>query len=285
MNELTVLLVIVATIAVSYLYVYPKYAGNNVRLMQWLDVAMSAIPIGISAALFLTSDPSFRFIFFETNWFFFTLLTHFVLELPFFALYIKARGLWKEYTRAMGLNPADPNWGTANADSVVKQLSDSKWDGLRTTGAKRLLLVSSNLVLLGGTAMLWFLQEDLWTPLVLLHILFIGIFYFLLRKSVRLVADAPEEALDERLVQVRDRSYFVAYRFLALIGTLLASCLMGFAVFQDFNATESVFLYELRLTWTQISAVFWLVIGYGTLLPSMSLIGLDLKASSESGRK
>lgn len=41
--------------------------------------------------------------------------------------------------------------------------------------------------------------------------------YLLLRASVRVVADAPDELLDERLVAVRNRAYLIAYRWLAMI--------------------------------------------------------------------
>ena len=38
-----------------------------------------------------------------------------------------------------------------------------------------------------------------------------------LRRSVRLIADAPTELLDERFVALRDRSYLIAYRALLLV--------------------------------------------------------------------
>lgn len=39
--------------------------------------------------------------------------------------------------------------------------------------------------------------------------------YVILRRAVRLIADAPTELLDERLVVLRDRSYLSAYRWLS----------------------------------------------------------------------
>lgn len=53
--------------------------------------------------------------------------------------------------------------------------------------------------------------------------------YLLLRASVRVVADAPDELLDERLVAVRHRAYVVAYRWLALTMGLAFGFTIGFA--------------------------------------------------------
>jgi len=44
--------------------------------------------------------------------------------------------------------------------------------------------------------------------------------YFQLRKSVRNVADAPDELLDERQIAVRNSGYLHAYRYLAGVGIL-----------------------------------------------------------------
>ena len=73
-NELLVVFYILATLAVAYLWFYPKVIGNNVKLMAWMDILVTGIPVGISALLFWTEDPAFRLVFFDTNWFFFTIL-------------------------------------------------------------------------------------------------------------------------------------------------------------------------------------------------------------------
>lgn len=55
--------------------------------------------------------------------------------------------------------------------------------------------------------------------------------YFVLRFSVRLIADAPTELLDERLISIRDRTYLTAYRWLSLgIGIIF-----GLAIGGDFS--------------------------------------------------
>lgn len=285
MNESLVVFVILATLAAAYFWIYPKFAGNDVKKMAWLDFALGLIPLGVSAILFWQSDPTFRMVFFDTNWFFFTLIALTVLELPLFFWYIKARGLGRAYLESMGIGSKDSReaaWTTASVKSVEKQLNDTQWDGLRTRGAKIFLLVATNLYLVAGTVVMFILGDNGWTAVSLIHILLVFAFWFLLRASVRLVADAPEEALDERLIRIRDRSYVIAYRWLALVAVVLVSSLMFFSIFSDSQPDGDGFNYSIPLTWPQVQAIFWLVFAYATMLPSMAVISQEL---SKEGKK
>ena len=279
-NELLVVFYILVTLAVAYLWFYPKVVGDNVKLMAWLDIVVSGIPIAISAVLFWVSDPVFKIFEWELNWFFFTLIALAVIELPFFWLYLKARGLSSRYWEAWGFAPKgspDAGWSTASVKEVEKQLNDTKWDGLRTPGAKRFLLVASNVVILFGTGFLLAVGDNAWAAYSLIHILLIGVFWFLLRQSVRLIADAPEEALDERMIRQRDRSYLLAYRWMASFSFALATALMVYAIVTDFQTDSDGFNYQLAFTWPQVQATFWLVLGYSFMLPSMAMISLELQ--------
>lgn len=284
MNESLVVFVILATLAASYLWIYPKFAGNDVKKMAWLDFALGFLPLGTSAILFWESDPTFRFIFFDTNWFFFTLLALTLLELPLFFWYLKARGLGRAYWQLMvgSSGSQGSGWETATVKSVEKQLNDTQWDGLRTKGAKIFLLIATNVSLLAGTVFLVVVGDNGWTALSLIYILLLFTFWFLLRKSVRLVADAPEEALDERLIQIRDRSYVIAYRWLSMLAILLATGLLGFSIYTDSQPESDGFLYNVPLTWPQVQAIFWLIFAYTAMLPSMAVIGQEL---SKKGAK
>ena len=279
-NELLVVFYILATLAVAYLLFYPKVVGDNVKLMAWLDIVVSGIPIAISAVLFWVSDPVFKIFEWELNWFFFTLIALTVIELPIFFLYLKARGLSKQYWESMGFGlkgSADAAWSTASVKEVEKQLNDTKWDGLRTPGAKRTLLIGSNAAILFGTGFLLSVGDNAWSAYSLIHILLIFVSWFLLRQSVRLIADAPEEALDERMIRQRDRSYLVAYRWLSGVGAGMVTALMIYSVFTDAQTSSDGFNYQLAFTWPQVQATFWLVLGYSFMLPSMAMISLELK--------
>lgn len=285
MNESLVIFVVLSVLAASYFWIYPKYAGNDVKKMAWFDAGLGFIPLGISAILFWESDPSFNMIFFETNWFWFTLIVLVVLELPLFFWYLKARGLGRQYWAMMGFGSSDSpdaGWATASAKQVQKQLSDTQWDGLRTRGAKIFLLIASNAVLVVGTIFLFLAGDNAWTALSLIYILLIFVLWSLLRQCVRLVADAPEEALDERLIRIRDRSYVIAYRYLALLVLGLATALLAFSIVTDSQPESDGFNYSIPLTWPQVQAIFWLIFAYAAMLPSMAVISQEL---AKKGRK
>jgi hypothetical protein len=254
--------------------------GENVKLMMWLDVVVTSIPLGISALLFWQSDPVFRLFFFDLNWFFFTLITMFLIELPIFLLYLKARGLWDKYWAMYRVAPKgspDAAWASASVKSVEKQLNDTKWDGLRTRRAKVVLLVASNVASLFGTGFLVAVGDNRWATYSLIHILLIFVFWFLLRQSVRLVADAPEEALDEMMLQLRNRAYVIAVRWLSVLGFVIITALMAFAIVSDFDEAGDGFNYLVPLTWPQVQAIFWLVVAYVLMLPSMALLSVETR--------
>jgi hypothetical protein len=278
-SELLVVFYILATLAVAYLWFYPKVIGNNVKLMAWMDILVTGIPVGISAVLFWTQDPSFRLVFFDTNWFFFTILAMVLIETPIFLLYLKARNLSKEYWAMFKgqMAGSDAAWASASAKSVEKQLDDTKWDGLRTRGAKKFLLWGSNIVILFGTGFLMGVGDNAWASYSLIHILLIFVFWFLLRKSVRLIADAPDEVLDEMMIAQRNRSYLVAFRWLTALAFTAITALMVYAIFSDAQPGSDGFNYVLEFTWPQVQAVFWIFAAYTFMLPSMAMISLELK--------
>ena len=283
MNELLVVFYILATLAVAYLWLYPKYVGNNIKLMAWVDVVVTSIPIGISAILFWASDPVFQLFSFELNWFVYTLVVLLAIELPIFILYLKARGLTKAYLQALrGDFSGDGLWASASAKSVEKQLNDTKWDGLRTSGAKRFLLISSNIALIGGTVFLLQVGDNGWSAFSLIHILLVFVFWFLLRQSVRLVSEAPDEALDEMLLQKRNQSFVIAYRWLSTISFGAVTALMVYAIVVDFETNGDGFNHLLSFTWPQVQALFWLVFGYSFMLPSMAMLSQELKKEKKS---
>jgi len=278
-NELLVVFYILATLAVAYLWFYPKVIGNNVKLMSWMDILVTGIPVGISAVLFWNENPSFNLVFFDANWFFFTIIAMVLIETPIFLLYLKARNLSREYWAMFKGQVAgsDAAWASASVKSVEKELDDTRWDGLRTRGAKKFLLWGSNIVILFGTGFLMSVGDNGWASYALIHILLIFVFWFLLRKSVRLIADAPDDVLDEMMIDQRNRSYLVAFRWLTAAVFSAITALMVFAIFTDFQPDSNGFNYLLEFTWPQVQAVFWVFAAYTFMLPSMAMISLELK--------
>jgi hypothetical protein len=85
---------------------------------------------------------------------------------------------------------------------------------------------------------------------------------------VRLVADAPDEALDERLIAIRNRIYLTAFRALATVLGFMGVAILIWA----FQADDSgVMTTTLSLTWPQTNAVVWFLYGQVLIWPSLAL--------------
>lgn len=268
MSELSIVIVNVIALAVAYLYLYPKFAGNDVKRLAWLDTGVGACVLLVIAPFNWGSPSDYTFFAFDTNWWIFSILSYALLELPLFYFYVKARGLGQEY-RNLFKSSGGGLTEMASEKSVRKQLSDTKWDGLRTRGALRFLVFGTNITMIAGTIFLFRVGDNGWASLIILYIIAILVFWFLLRTAVRLIPDAPDRALDERLIQERNSVYHRAYQYLFGVSAALAGALLGYSVGQDFGNDSDGFNYTLQLTWPQINAIFWLVFGYAYMLPSL----------------
>jgi hypothetical protein len=268
MSELSIVIVNLAALAIAYLYIYPKYAGNDVKKLAWLDTAVGGVALLVLAPFNWGSPSDYTFIDFDTSWWIFAILTYALLELPLFYFYVKARGLGAEY-RNLFKSSGGGFTEMASEKSVRKQLSDTKWDGLRTRGALRFLVFGTNITMIAGTIFLIRVGDNGWTALLLLYLVAIFIFWFLLRTAVRLIPDAPDRALDERLIQERNSVYHRAYQYLMGVSGALTGALMGYSIAKDLLNDSDGFNYTLQLTWPQIQAIFWLVFGYAYMLPSL----------------
>ncbi len=268
MSELSIVIVNLAALAIAYLYIYPKYAGNDVKRMAWLDTAVGGVALLVLAPFNWGAPSDYTFFAFDSSWWIFAIFSYALLELPLFYFYVKARGLGPEY-RNLFKSSGGGFTEMASEKSVRKQLSDTKWDGLRTRGALRFLVFGTNITMIAGTIFLFRVGDNGWASLIVLYIIAIFVFWFLLRTAVRLIPDAPDRALDERLIQERNSVYHRAYQYLFGVSALLAGALLGYSVGQDFGNDSDGFNYTLQLTWPQINAIFWLVFGYAYMLPSL----------------
>jgi len=268
MSELSIVIVNVIALAVAYLYLYPKFAGNDVKRLAWLDTGVGACVLLVIAPFNWGSPSDYKFFAFDTNWWIFSILSYALLELPLFYFYVKARGLGQEY-RNLFKSSGGGFTEMASEKSVRKQLSDTKWDGLRTRGALRFLVFGTNITIIAGTIFLFRVGDNGWASLIILYISAIFVFWFLLRTAVRLIPDAPDRALDERMIQERNSVYHRAYQYLFGVSAVLAGALLGYSIAEDLLNDSDGFNYTLQLTWPQINAIFWLVFGYAYMLPSL----------------
>ena len=290
MSELSIVAFNLIALVTAYLYIYPKYAGNDVKRLAWLDTAVGGVALLVLAPFNWGSPSDYTFIDFDTSWWVFAILTYALLELPLFYFYVKARGLGAEYRNLFRSNGGLTEM--ASEKSVRKQLSDTKWDGLRTRGALRFLVFGTNITMIAGTIFLFRVGDNGWASLVILYIIAIFVFWFLLRTAVRLIPDAPDRALDERLIQERNSVFHRAYQYLFGVSAALAGALLGYSISEDLFNDSNGFNYTLQLTWPQINAIFWLVFGYAYMLPSLIMAWRESKRltkvqdpSFDEGRK
>jgi hypothetical protein len=158
-------------------------------------------------------------------------------------------------------------WQTTSTRDVTKDLADSKWDWLRTPRGLGVVIALAVFMIFVAPVIVWFVDDGFGViPLVMVAGVFAA--WFLLRRAVRLVADAPDEALDERLVAIRNRIYLSAYRALAAVLGFLGVGILVWA----FQADDSgIITTTISLTWPQTNAVVWFLYGQILVWPSLVL--------------
>lgn len=103
-------------------------------------------------------------------------------------------------------------------NEVTSSLNDPRWSPLRTRRFRRPLVIAYVVVLVAVLAVsLLDSQVNEWVTVLGLSgsfVLMVG--YLVVRTSVRNLADAPDELLDERQIAVRNEVYLHAYRLTVL---------------------------------------------------------------------
>lgn len=88
--ELSIILLNAVIIVIAYAWVYPKLAGKNINKVAIFDCVTSGLALVIVANKYWGQLIEFNFLWFELNWFWFTLLSYSVIELPIAIWYFKA---------------------------------------------------------------------------------------------------------------------------------------------------------------------------------------------------
>ena len=266
MNELIALGIIAAYMALAYLGAYPRV--KSISALRWLDFTFSLLAIATIGAVFWVSDPVFSLGFFETNWFIFALVAYVVIETPLWYFYLKAHPHQGTLAQLYGFTSSKKSETVAK--NIENVMNDTKWDGIRTSRAQRILVALGVISLIASPVVFWF--EDYLKPGIgILTIIPIFLIWWLLRISVRLVADAPDEFLDELQLQQRDRTYLHSFRILAGVSSAIAVTLMIVVISMDVVTVGDVERYRLDLTFGQVNAVVWAILGSIILVPNLVL--------------
>jgi MFS family permease len=143
-------------------------------------------------------------------------------------------------------------------DSVMR---DTRFDWLRTRRS-RIALVALMVVILIVNAAVWVMLPQAGIFWVLIGIV-VG---WALRMSVRAMADLPEEYLDERQNQVRDRAYADAYRW--FVEATLVAAVITLLLYLLLSTDDQ---WTVTFTFGGLMAAFWTFAGLALTLPSMVL--------------
>ena len=87
--EYTVIVLNAIIILVAYLSVYPKLAGNSFNKISFYDLFASGLALTIVGSKYWGSGQQFSLLVAEVNWFWFTLITYAVIEIPVMLWYFK----------------------------------------------------------------------------------------------------------------------------------------------------------------------------------------------------
>jgi len=87
--EALVFLLNAIIVLASYLLLYPKVAGNNLNKIAVYDLVSSGFALLLVGIKFWQTGQIFHFLGFELNWFWFTLISYGVVEIPVSLWYIK----------------------------------------------------------------------------------------------------------------------------------------------------------------------------------------------------
>lgn len=96
MTEVTIAGTTLIALLFAYLVIYPRYAGNNIMKLAKFDFVIGILLLAILAPNNWNKPNDYTFIFLDTNWWIFTILTYALIEIPFYLIYLKSRGLVAE---------------------------------------------------------------------------------------------------------------------------------------------------------------------------------------------
>ena len=109
---------------------------------------------------------------------------------------------------------------------VVRNLNDTTPSRLRSREVRRGLVAFTAAVALGMGTLALLPDDKLRSYLEFAGIAALITLYLLLRKSIRIIAEAPTELLDERQIAMRDSAHTIAYRILSLASVFFLALFM-----------------------------------------------------------
>lgn len=87
--ELSIILLNAVIIIMAYAWLYPKIASKKLKRIVFVDCAASGTALIIVANKYWGVDIEFGFLMYELNWFWFTLISYSVIEIPIAIWYFR----------------------------------------------------------------------------------------------------------------------------------------------------------------------------------------------------
>jgi succinate-acetate transporter protein len=91
--EATLLIVNAVILLVAYAIVYPSLREPTMSRIAGIDMVFSGLSLMIAGYLFWETGIRFTMILFSVNWFWFSLVTMLLMEMPLFYWFCRDRGL------------------------------------------------------------------------------------------------------------------------------------------------------------------------------------------------
>lgn len=93
--EFSIVLLNAVIIVIAYLWVYPKLAGKDINKVALYDCVASGLALIIVASKYWGTVTQFYFLSMQLNWFWFTMLSYGVIEIPIALWYFREQLLTK----------------------------------------------------------------------------------------------------------------------------------------------------------------------------------------------
>lgn len=151
-------------------------------------------------------------------------------------------------------------------EEVTRALTDQRRSILYRQSVRRSLVIFASLSIIALVISAFLVDGKIQSYIEGIAVVSAIALYFVLRKSCRLIAEAPAELLDERLLEIRNQNYVTSYGILAfVVGLAVGGVWMSDIVFTRGIVEEPMLHRELI---TPFVIAFFML---GCLLPNMVL--------------
>lgn len=91
---MTILMINAVILLLCYFLLFPVVVGANLQKMAVNDLLASIVALVVAGSLYMGSGLTVRVFDVSLNWFWFTLLSYFLLEFPLAIWYLNKNNMW-----------------------------------------------------------------------------------------------------------------------------------------------------------------------------------------------